>query len=223
MADAPELLTREDAGITLSTLVWRLLGERQCASTASIGGGLREVRWVVNAQVAKGYHRSDLEAHGAEIAATFGLSGPGVVMLTAVNVTSHHAVTHEDATATATVGISDPTWAADPNYDAQSARAIPAPAGTVNIVVEIPQPVAPGGLLNLIATVTEAKCQAFADFAVAGTGTPSDAVTIICPREGVAEPFGGPRSMWGARVACATYDAVIAGLRDMRDRSVAPC
>ena len=223
MPDSPQLLTRDEGGVTLSTLVWRLRDQRRCASTASIGGGINDVAWIVNAQVAKGYHRSDLDVHGAEIAATFGLSGHGVVMLTAVNVKSHFSSTYEEAMATATVGIGDPPWAAAPANGSGAARDVAAPAGTVNVVVEIPEPVAPGGMLNLIATVTEAKCQAFADFSVPGTGTPSDAVTVICAQDGKAEPFGGPRSLWGARVARATYDAITAGLREARDRHPAPC
>jgi adenosylcobinamide amidohydrolase len=93
----------------------------------------------------------------------------------------------------------------------------------VNVVVLVPEPVVPAALINLVATVTEAKCQAFAHLAVAGTGTPSDAVTILCSPGGDAHSYGGPRSLWGARVACAAYDAIIAGLRDERDRKTTAC
>jgi adenosylcobinamide amidohydrolase len=218
----PQLVRREEDGVELSTLLWRLPRVSRCVSTAAIGGGVSECSWVVNAQVVKGYHRSDLDVHGAEIVAALGLAGTGVVMLTAVNVISHHTVEYDGAEVTATVGVSDPTWAADPNRDPQLASTSAGP-GTVNVVATVPQPVAPGGLLNLIATVTEAKCQALADLAVPGTGTPSDAVTVLCPTSGTAEPFGGPRSLWGSRVACATYDAIVAGLRGERDRRRTSC
>ena len=217
MLTAPHLTVRHEAGADLSTLVWRLPRPMCCVSTAAIGGGFSESAWVVNAQVASGYHRDDLELHGAEIAAALDLTGPGVVMLTAVDVRTHHAAAHEDAYVLATVGVTDPTWAADPAVDSRSLRNAPTPAGTVNVVVSVPRPVAPAGLVNLVATVTEAKCQAFADLAVPGTGTPSDAVTVLCPIDGKAESFGGPRSLWGARVANATYDAVVAGVRGLRD------
>jgi adenosylcobinamide amidohydrolase len=221
MVAAPQLVAREEDGLELSTLVWRLASPSRCVSTAAIGGGLVDCSWVINAQVPKGYHRDDLDAHGAEIAAKLGLSGRGVVMLTAVNVRSHHNATFEGADVTATVGVSDPTWAADPSGDSTRMRV--AGPGTVNVVVSLPEPVVPAGLINLVATVTEAKCQAFADFSVAGTGTPSDAVTVLCPIDGAAHPYGGPRSLWGSRVACAAYDAIIAGLRDERDRKLSPC
>ena len=44
-----------------------------------------------------------------------------------------------------------------------------------------------------------------------GTGTASDAVTVVCPPDGPAEAFAGPRSIWGARLARAVRDAVLAG------------
>ena len=73
----------------------------------------------------------------------------------------------------------------------------------------------PAALLNLLCTMTEAKVQALLDAGVAGTGTASDAVSVLCPvlsSEGPgAEPFGGPRSTYGARLARCVYEAVSAG------------
>ena len=51
------------------------------------------------------------------------------------------------------------------------------------------------------------------DAGVAATGTASDAVCLVCPDEGLAHPFGGPRSPWGARLARAVHRAVVAGCR----------
>jgi adenosylcobinamide amidohydrolase len=228
MPATPQLVARVEDGIELSTLVWRLASPMRCVSTAAVGGGFIACSWVVNAQVPKGYHRDDLEVHGSEIAAGLDLSGSGVVMLTAVNVRSHHNASFEGVNVTATVGVSDPTWAADPSTDSTRIRDAATRAstpGTVNVVVSLPEPVLPAGLINLVTTVTEAKCQAFADFSVAGTGTPSDAITVLCPidSDGAAHPYGGPRSLWGARVACAAYDAIIAGLLDERDRKLRSC
>ena len=215
-------MTREEDGLGLSTLVWQMPEAARCVSTAAVGGGFTTCRWVINAQVPKGYNRDDLDAHGAQIAGALGLSGTGVVMLTAVNVASHHRAQFEGADVTATVGVSDPTWAADPSAESTRIRTASSP-GTVNVVVVVPEPISPAGMVNLVATVTEAKCQAFADFLVPGTGTPSDAVTVLCPVDGDVHPYGGPRSLWGARVACASYDAIITGLRAERDRKLAPC
>ena len=68
-------------------------------------------------------------------------------------------------------------------------------------------------LANILCTITEAKVQALLDGGIAGTGTASDAVTVLCPASGPAQPFGGPRSEFGARVARATYDALRSGMR----------
>ena len=65
-------------------------------------------------------------------------------------------------------------------------------------------------------TATEAKTQALAEVGVPGTGTATDVVCIACPgpaSDGTApEPYCGPRSTWGARLARAVHAAVRAGL-----------
>jgi adenosylcobinamide amidohydrolase len=65
-------------------------------------------------------------------------------------------------------------------------------------------------LLNALCTATEAKSQALAERQVPGTGTPSDAITVVCPPDEPAEPFCGPRSEWGARLARAVHAAITA-------------
>jgi len=45
------------------------------------------------------------------------------------------------------------------------------------------------------------------------TGTATDALCVLCPDEGRAHSFGGPRSVWGARLARAVHAAVMAGAR----------
>lgn len=67
-------------------------------------------------------------------------------------------------------------------------------------------------LVGAVITVTEAKTQALLEAGVPGTGTASDAVCILCPQQGPAEPFAGPRAPWGARIARAVHSAVRAGL-----------
>lgn len=205
-----ELAHRTEAGMALSTLVWRFPSARTSCSTAAVGGGLAESAWVVNAQVPHGYHRVDLAQHAEEIAAACRLRRTGVVMLTAVDVGRHHDCDVDGVRVTATVGVSEPVWAAEPAAGLLSGGT----AGTVNVIVELPVPMSPAGLVNLVGTVTEAKCQAFLDAGVPGTGTPSDAVTIVCPTVGStsAEAFGGPRSVWGSRVATATHRVITAGL-----------
>jgi adenosylcobinamide amidohydrolase len=176
------------------------------ASTASCGGGLGQRDWVINAQVARDYHREDLDQHGAELAAAAELGGDGVVMFTAVDVRHVRHVDDGGASVDASVGLMHPTWAAD----ADDAVTTPAP-GTINIVAALPVRLSDAALLNALCTVTEAKSQALLAAGIPGTGTASDAVTVICPAAGPAEQFAGPRSTWGARLARAVLAAVLAG------------
>jgi adenosylcobinamide hydrolase len=62
-----------------------------------------------------------------------------------------------------------------------------------------------------VATMTEAKSQALWDLGHRATGTATDAVCVLCPDAGRAHSFGGPRSLWGARLARAAYRAIVAG------------
>jgi adenosylcobinamide hydrolase len=161
---------------------------------------------VINAQVAIDYSRRDQDQHGAELAAAVGLSGTGVVMFTATDVSRCHHAEDGGVVVEATVGLTLPTWAAA----ADDADAVLRP-GTINIVVTLPVRLSSAALLNALCTATEAKTQALLAAGVPGTGTASDAVTVICPPTGPEEHFGGPRSVWGARLARAVHDAVLAG------------
>jgi len=184
-----------------------------------LGGGLGPREWVLNAQVATGYARTDPEAHLRELARGLGLSGPGIGLLTAAPVTD--VVQREDrgVHAAATVGLRVPTWAAarpgDPDRElAPIDRDVWSRPGTINVIVSVPVPLAGAAFVNAVVTATEAKAQAVLDAGFAGTGTATDAICIAAPidRGGApAEEFTGPRSPWGARIARAVHAAVRAG------------
>ena len=197
-----ELVWRLEDGQRWPAWAWRLAPGRLVASSASAGGGVGERAWVVNAQVPRDYGRTDLVAHGGEIARALALRGPGVTLFTAADVTRGCAARDGGVVAHVTAGVDLPTWAAAPGPPA------PPVAGTINIVVLVPTRLAPGALLNLLTTAAEAKAQALSEAGIAGTGTPSDAVAIVTSARGDAEPFGGPRSAVGARVARAVHRAL---------------
>jgi adenosylcobinamide hydrolase len=199
------IASRVEDGRELPMLVWRFATATTVASTASCGGGLGERRWLINAQVSHDYRRRDQSRHGAELAMAAGLSGTGVVMFTAVDVRGVQRRTDDGLHVDATVGLTLPVWAAAPD-----AAVEPTP-GTINIVAQLPVRLTDGALLNALTTAGEAKSQALLAAGVPGTGTASDAITVACPASGPAEPFGGPRSTWGARLARAVHDAVRAG------------
>lgn len=74
-------------------------------------------------------------------------------------------------------------------------------AGTINVMAILPERLSDAALVNAIATATEAKAQALRDLGVDATGTATGALCLLCPDEGRAQDFGGPRSLWGARLA----------------------
>ena len=174
-------------------------------STSAVGGGIREIGWVVNIGVASGYSRTDLDDHAAEVTEECDLVGPGVALFTAADVDQACRVEH-GGVVDATVGVSHPTWAADP---AEAAQAwVP---GTINAVVQVPVGLEAGAAVNAVATATEAKAQALGERGIPGTGTASDAIAVVWPAHATTERFAGPRSTVGANIAQAVYQAVWKG------------
>jgi adenosylcobinamide hydrolase len=201
----PVLSGRREGGCDIPLLVWRFDTPLLAISSAALGGGIGVRHWLVNATVPMSYRRDDPDAHLTEMAGRLGLDGPGIGLLTGVDVAE--VVTAEDGGVRtwATVGLGDPIWAAAP------ATAGPVTAGTVNIVVAVPVRLSGAALVNAVATATEAKAQALWDLGVTATGTATDAVCVLCPPDGPAAAYGGPRSEWGARIARAVHSAVRTG------------
>ncbi|MFF8501384.1 adenosylcobinamide amidohydrolase [Streptomyces anulatus] len=234
-AQRGELRDRHEDGHRLHHLLWRLgPGVRVCSS-AVLGGGIGPRAWILNAQVPGGYPRLDPDRHLAEIAAAEGLTGPGAGLMTAADVAAYTTGHDGGVTATVTAGLGVRGWAAVPDtatraphrpVDAEApafphrpedaeAPASPFRPGTVNIVVTLPVALSDAALVNAVATATEAKVQALLDAGLDCSGTPTDAVCVAAPEPGQdgGEPFAGPRSTWGARIARAVHTAVLAGAR----------
>ncbi|WP_244305133.1 adenosylcobinamide amidohydrolase [Kitasatospora cheerisanensis] len=210
---------RIEDGACRHLLVWRAGPGWRMVSSGVLGGGLGEREWVLNAQVRAGYGRLDPDAHLAELAAAQGLVGPGVGLMTAAEVDACTWAEDGGVTAVVTTGIGVPTWAAAPAPDEPSTPVyVP---GTINVLAVVPAAVADAGLVNLLATATEAKVQALLEAGRDCSGTPSDAVCVAVrspvPGEPV-DPFGGPRSHWGARLARAVRAAVFEGAVLDRER-----
>ena len=200
---------RQEGGQQFPVLVWRAGRPLRMVASAPHGGGLGVRRWIVNAQVPASYGRRDPDHHLTRLGVSLGLPGRGVGMLTAADVRAVSSAVDGGVEASATVGLGHPTWAAAPD----AIRPVSL-VGTVNLVVVLPERLSDAALVNAVATATEAKAQALWESGTAGTGTATDAVCIACPDEGPAAAFGGPRSVWGARLARAVYGAVLGGLAD---------
>lgn len=189
-------------------LVWRCAQPWLAISSAVHGGGIGRRDWVLNATVESGYQHPDPDADVASMAAELGLTGTGTGMLTAVDVRHEVTALEGGVCATVTTGVGHPVWAAEPAATAE--RTGP---GTINAVCWSPVRLAESALVNAVATVAEAKAQALGEAGVDGTGTVTDAAVVLCPADGAAEIYGGPRSRVGAKLAKAVHAAVLAGLR----------
>ena len=87
-------------------------------SSAPVGGGFGRRRWILNAQVAPGYGRTDLAAHAGRVGRAGGPAGrPGIdgtVLFTAArrSTTVQTAEVDGGVRVDATVGVRVPVWAA---------------------------------------------------------------------------------------------------------------
>lgn len=202
----PTLTSRAEDGRDIPLLFWRATGPLRTVSSGPLGGGIGVRRWVLNATVPMSYDSDDPAAHLAALAVDLALDGPGVGLLTGVHVGEVVARTDTGVRVWATVGLGTPVLAAAPTPAGLVQR-----VGTVNIVVYVPARLADSALVNAVATATEAKTQAISELGLPGTGTPTDAVTVLCPVDGPEAAYGGPRSSWGAPLARAVHAAVLAG------------
>ena len=187
-------------------LAWRWPEPVHALSSAAVGGGFTRVAWLVNIEVPVDYSRTDLETHLAEVADRLGFDGPGIGLFTAAQVERVHLGRSANVVAHATVGLSKPTWAADPGGGYTAWR-----PGTINLVIAMPVALTPAAAVNAIITATEAKTQALFEASVPGTGTASDAIVVVWPAGGEQARFAGPRSRWGSALALATHHAVADG------------
>lgn len=195
-------------------LVWTLEPPRVAIASTVLGGGIGPCRFVVNAQVPPDFATADAGTYLHRAAAELGCEENVVGFLTAAAVDAVATGTDGGVEAYATVGLNHPSWAA-------ATAATSAPIGTINVVAAVPARLSEGALVNAVMTVTEAKVQALQDAGVSASGTPTDAVCVLAECDGPNEPYGGPRSRWGSRLARAVHEAVLAGARaDLRDAGV---
>jgi adenosylcobinamide amidohydrolase len=196
-------------------------------SSGALGGGLGERRWVINATVPMAYFRDDPDRHLSEMADFLALDGSGVGLMTGVDVAERVLTDDGGVDAASTVGLGAPAWAAAPDghlrratysgptysgpADPGSIYPGPSYPGTINTVVTVPVRLSEAALVNAATTVAEAKAQALWELGIEATGTASDAICVLCPTSGPAEPYGGPRSTWGARIARAVHAGVRRG------------
>jgi len=205
------LTFRPEDGQDIPLLVWRPAEPVRAISSGPLGGGIGVRHWVINATVPMSYRRDDPDAHLTGLADRLDLRGPGIGLLTGVDVAEVVSGTDTGVRVWATVGLGAPIWAAAPAPPVDAHPDAARGVGTVNIVALVPARLSDAALVNAVATVVEAKAQALRELRLPATGTATDAVTILCPLAGPPAPYGGPRSRWGAPLARAAHRAVLAG------------
>ncbi len=213
---AAEPILHTPSGSYNGALAWQWPRAIAALSSAPVGGGFQTAEWLLNIGVPLDYSRIDLEEHATEIATELRLSGDGIALFTAANVSDWQRRSIDGVTVDATVGISKPTWAADPG-----GGWTPWEAGTINLVIHMPQALDRAAAVNAVMTATEAKTQALIEAGVPGTGTASDAVVIVWPTHSSepTEQFAGPRSEVGSRIAQAVHATVASGVDTWHQRA----
>lgn len=206
-----QLRVRRESRQDLPVLVVRFPAPMRVIASAPHGGGLGVRRWILNAQVPTNYGRRDPDHHLGKLGVSLGLPGRGVGMLTAADVRSARQHADDGVQVLATVGLGHPIRAAAPAGDRDVRFVNQIVAGTINVVVVLPDRLSDAALVNTVATAAEAKAQALHDLGFDATGTATDAVCVACPDEGHPQAFGGPRSVWGSRLARAVHAAILDG------------
>jgi iron complex transport system ATP-binding protein len=187
----------------------------RAVSSAIVGGGLIDVRAIVNLHVARNFRCADSEEQLAAFARRRSIPSPFVGLLTGA-ATDKAEVTaeHRDglsASAVVTVGLSNRSAAG------RSAQAMWRPS-TINTIVVVDAEPEDAALVNLVITATEAKALALAEAGISAleggfvTGTSSDAVVVAATGRGPRCRFGGPVSDLGWLVARAVKSALDAGV-----------
>lgn len=188
----------------------------RAVSSAIVGGGVAEVRSVVNLHVPRGFQCEESERRLEEFVTRRSLPRPFVGLLTGARTElAEHATERGDGLevwAAVTLGLGNRSAAG------RSPAAAWRPS-TINTIVIVDGRPEDAALVNLVITATEVKTLALVEGGVRApdgemvTGTSTDAVVVAATGRGARCRFGGPVSELGWLVASAVRSAM--------DRSVA--
>jgi iron complex transport system ATP-binding protein len=181
-------------------LILRSARPLRCLSSAIVGGGMADVRAILNRHVDKGYDHRDPADDLAAFARERDIDGAFVGLMTAVQLEEARAVTMCEGdlvvTAVATAGIRNATAAGI------SLPYIQCP-GTINTILLIDAHLTPAAMVNAVITLTETKTALLGERrvrtteGVCATGTSTDAVVIACTGRGEPITYAGPATPIG--------------------------
>jgi adenosylcobinamide hydrolase len=191
-------------------------------SSAVVGGGLCGAHDIVNMHVDKDYDGERPEDDLAAFAASCGVGGAFVGLMTAA-FTEHACVEAESregvtVAAVVSVGLSNPA-------NAGVTPPLTACPGTINAILLVDAALTPGAMVNAVITATEAKTMMLAEWDVRtpqgepASGTSTDAVVVACTQCGTELSYAGPATTVGWLVARTVRAAITRLCREkvMRD------
>jgi iron complex transport system ATP-binding protein len=191
-------------GVTVSVdaeaLVVCSLRPLQALSSAVIGGGLLDVRYILNRHVPKGYDHPQPDVDLLTFAQASGIHEPFVGLMTAAFM--HQARTNTVQTDGLTVSAVVTAGLSNASVPGLSPPAVFTP-GTINIILLIDAQLTPAALVNAVITATEVKTQtilAQGTYTPEGhlaTGTSTDAIVVACTGRGQPLPYAGPATLVG--------------------------
>ena len=197
------------------------LGKR-CSgvSSAVLGGGQVNARYIVNRSVPKGWDCADPVGDMRGYLERLSLKPETCVgLLTAVSMKDLQVCTLSqdgwEVTCFATVGVSNAARAG--GLESVPKTSIPS---TINLILIIEGELSPAALVGAVQTATEAKSAALQDayvtttFAESATGTTTDTVTIMNHAPQPRAPYAGLATVPGYLIGKTVYQTVHTALKE---------
>ena len=192
-------------------------------SSCFLNGGFAETSTMVIIQVDPEYFH-DPVADAKKVLDELKLPSDTVCFMTAAEVYqvfTEERVNHKgyDCLALVTAGLSNQVVAGEEILDWDKRKILSKerhkrvaelypPAGTINIIGVVSEPMTDSAKVNAFIPITEAKSAAMHDLGYKETGTTSDAIAIVCPKKGNVQNYAGTGFGFGLSLAKAVRSAV---------------
>ena len=192
-------------------------------SSCFLNGGFAETSTMVIIQVDPEYFHDPI-GDANKVLETLKLPSDTVCFMTAAEVYqvfTKERVNHNgyDCLALVTAGLSNQVVAGEEILDWDKRKILSKerhkrvaelypPAGTINIIGVVSEPMADSAKVNAFIPITEAKSAAMHDLGYKETGTTSDAIAIVCPKKGNVQNYAGTGFGFGLSLAKAVRSAV---------------
>ena len=218
-----DIKTRIEYVNGMSVAVIELNQRMDILSSCFLNGGLTDTSHIVIIQVEPDYFHNPVE-DAKKVLEELKLPSDTVCFMTAAEV--YRVFTAErvnyngyDCLALVTAGLSNQVVAGEIITDWDERKKLSMkrhkliaelypPAGTINIIGIVSEPLRDSAKVSSFIGMTEAKSAAMHDLGYEETGTTSDAVAIVCPKEGNVQTYVGTGFGFGPSLAKAVRSAV---------------